>query len=87
MTDDEAISLRDAIIAKLAGCPPAAIARLVTSIPEENIVIQTRAQVRTQDGGLCDITVSISQTACAPTPEGPSIPAEIYSGPQAAKDN
>lgn len=77
MTTEEATHVRSQIVAALSACPPGAIARLITSDPTENVVIQAKATIRTPDGDVV-IVVVLMHEANGPQPEGPAIPAEHY---------
>lgn len=77
MTTEEAAWLRDQIIRQLTACPPEAIARLVSSDPAENVMIQVKATLVTR-GEPVSIVLAIMHAENAPTSEGVPLPAEHY---------
>lgn len=77
MTTEEAAWFRDQIIRQLQACPPEAIARLVSSDPAENVMMQVRAAIVGPDGPV-SITLCLMHSENAPQSEGAPIPAEHY---------
>lgn len=77
MTTEEATWLRDEIVKRLAGCPPEAIARLLTSDPAENVMMQIVAHLVTPSGRV-DLALVLCHAENAPQSDGAPIPAEHY---------
>lgn len=78
LTDEQAALVIARIQALLETMPPAALARLVSSEPAENIHIQVPVGIVRPDGAPVVITLDISLAENAPLAETPPIPVDHF---------
>lgn len=78
VTEDLAEFILHQIAQRIAGIPPAAMARLIESHVEQNVVIRLEVTLKDFGGGPQTIVCSFQHAANAEPVNGPTIPVEHF---------